>query len=231
MDEDISRLRTEYADRAQRLAGSDIYSVFNRANLFAVQNRQRAVLALLGSLGYHNLGNLRILEMGCGKGGVLTEFLSFGASAYNLFGIDLLPVSLQAAHKIFAGLNLANANGANLPFPARTFDLVFQYTAISSILDQDLRSKICADMIRVTRAGGLILSYDFWLNPTNHQTRGLRKSDIQNLFPGCNFKFWKITLAPPITRRIVPISWMLAQVLENINILNSHYLTAIMPNK
>jgi hypothetical protein len=49
----------------------------------------------------------------------------------------------------------------------------------------------------------MILRYDFRLNPTNPQTRGIRPKEIKRLFPGCAFEFHKITLAPPLARRII----------------------------
>ena len=88
---DLSRLRIEYEDRERRLAGSDLYSWFNPAHLFAVQQRQKAVLGSLKNAGYSDLRDLRILEVGCGSGGVLSEYLCFGAMPQNLFGLDLLP--------------------------------------------------------------------------------------------------------------------------------------------
>jgi SAM-dependent methyltransferase len=179
--DDIARLRNEYEDRKHRLAESDIYSLFNRANLFILQQRQRAVLTLLKKNGITDLSNLLILEMGCGGGGVLTEYLGFGASPKNLYGVDLLFDRLLHAHHILPSSGFANADGQSLPYPSKTFDLVLQSTAISSILDPNIRRNICADMLRVLRSpdpgsgkpGGLILWYDFWLNPTNPQTRGL----------------------------------------------------------
>lgn len=227
--DDRSRLRAEYADRARRLAGSDAYSAFNRANLFAIQTRQRAVVEALRQHGLSDLSRLRILEMGCGDGGVLVEYLGLGASPQNLYGIDLLPDRLGRARACLPACNFANADGARLPFAANSFDLVLQYTAISSILDPVLRHAVCADMLRVTSPGGLILSYDFWLNPTNRQTLGLRPAEIRQLFPDCAIHFHKITLAPPIARRIVPLSWGLAHLLESLTALNSHYLSAIRP--
>jgi SAM-dependent methyltransferase len=227
--EEIERLRWEYADRARRLVGSDIYSLFNCANLFAVQGRNRSALDILKANGFTHLPALHILEMGCGCGGVLTEFLGFGASPRYLYGVDLLPDRLQLARAILPGSNFANADGASMPFPTGSFDLLLQYTAISSILDPEHRRKICADMLRVLKPGGLILSYDFWLNPTNPQTRGIRPAEIRRLFPNCTYEFHKITLAPPLARRIVPVSWMLALVLESLQIFNSHYLVAIHP--
>ena len=84
-------------------------------------------------------------------------------------------------------------------------------------------------MLRALRPGGLILSYDFWLNPTNKQTRGLRPKEIRRLFPNCACEFHKITLAPPIARRLAPLSWGLCYLLESLKIFNTHYLAAIRP--
>lgn len=226
---EMDRIRLEYADRERRLAGSDIYSWFNAAYLFAIQQRHRVVLALLKSQGFDDLANLRILEMGCGGGGVLTEYLGFGASPENLYGVDLLCVRLLHAHHNLPGSGFANADGQSLPFPSKTFDLVLQYTAISSILDPEIRRNICIDMLRVLKPGGLLLWYDFWLNPTNPQTRGIRPAEIRQLFPNSTYEFHKVTLAPPIARCIVPVSWMLALFLEKLKIFNSHYLVAIRP--
>jgi len=168
---------------------------------------------------------------------VLTEYLGFGASPENLFGVDLLFDRLLHAHHRLPGSGFSNADGQSLPYASNTFDLVLQYTAISSILDPGIRRNICADMLRVLRnpdpasgkPGGMILWYDFWLNPVNPQTRGIRPAEIKRLFPNCSYEFHRITLAPPIARRIVPLSWMLALFLENLKIFNTHYLVAIRP--
>ena len=208
---------------------SDNYSLSNVSNLFIIQGRQRAFLKALKHHGFSDLGDTRILEMGCGNGGVLAELVFLGASPGNLFGIDLDQKRLGKAQGILPGTHFANADGSCLPYPPDTFDLVLQFTAISSVLDPDLRRAICVDMIRVTRPGGLILSYDFWLNPTNPQTRGFHPTEIRDAFSDCTIEFLKITLAPPIVRIIVPVSWGLAYFLENLRFLNTHYLTAIRP--
>ncbi len=166
------------------------------------------------------------------------------ASPENLYGADLLFDRLLHAHHILPSSGFANADGQSLPYPPKIFDLVLQYTAISSILDPKIRSNICADMLRVLRSpshpasgkpGGMILSYDFWLNPTNPQTRGVRPAEtcpelrrrIKRLFPNCRYEFHRITLAPPITCRLAPISWGLCLFLESLKIFNTHYLVAI----
>jgi hypothetical protein len=82
-------------------------------------------------------------------------------------------------------------------------------------------------MVRVLRPGGLIIWYDFWFNPTNRQTQGIRPAEIRRLFPHCTHTFYRLTLAPPLARRLVPLSWTLALLLEKLRLFNSHYLVAI----
>ncbi len=228
--DDITRLRNEYENRKRRLAGNDMYSWFNQANLFTLHERQRAVLRALKQNDLTDLHRYQILEMGCGGGGVLTEYLGFGALPKNLYGVDLLFDRLLHAKRGLPGSNFANANGQHLPFPSGVFDLVLQYTAFSSILDSDLRQEISRDILRVLQPNGMILWYDFWINPTNPNTRGIRPPEIRRLFSNCRFEFQRITLAPPIVRKLSSLSWGLCLFLENLKIFNTHYLVAIRPN-
>lgn len=224
---DLDRLRDEYADRKTRLAGKDLYSFFYAPYQFAIQQRQRALIQALKRLGLASLKGKRILEVGCGSGGVLVEYLSLGAEPENLFGIDLLRDRLVEAHYKLPLSGVSCADGQHLPFPDRSFDLVLQYTAFSSVLDEKIKQQMAADMQRVLRPGGAVLWYDFWLNPINLQTRGIRPAEIKSLFAGCSVSVSKITLAPPIARRLVPLSWGLAALLESLRLLNSHYLAVI----
>jgi ubiquinone/menaquinone biosynthesis C-methylase UbiE len=207
-----------------------VYSWFNTANLFAVHGRQRAVLTALKRHGFDDLSRLRILEMGCGGGGVLAEFLSYDALPQSLFGVDLLRDRLYHARKQLPASHFYNADGQALPFPSRSFDLALQFTALSSVLDPVIRQNLCKEMLRVLKPSGLILWYDFWLNPTNRQTRGIRPAEIRQLFPDCRYEFHRITLAPPITRRLATISWGLCLFLESLKVFNTHYLALIQRN-
>lgn len=227
---DLNRLRKEYEDRKRRFAEKDIYSWFNRANLFTIQQRQRNFVSALKKAGMVNLAEMKILDLGCGTGGVLSELLCFGAPPQNLYGIDLLKDRLDSACARLPASHLINADGQRIPFPARSFDMVIQYTALSSILSDTIRREIASDMVRVLKPNGHILWYDFWLNPTNPQTRGIRPSEIRGLFPGCKISLRRVTLAPPIARMIVPIAWGLALTIESLGIFNSHYFGIISPS-
>jgi len=60
-------------------------------------------------------------------------------------------------------------------------------------------------------------------------------AEIKRLFPNCCYEFHRITLAPPITRKLAPVSWGLCLFFESLKIFNiipfgdTHYLVAIRP--
>lgn len=227
---EIDRVRNEYGRRAERYAGSDIYLRMNPANLFMVQQRQKALVHILRESGIGRLDGRRILEIGCGGGGVLLEFLEYGASPELLHGIDLLEDRIAEARRLLPLAQLVVGNAQQLAYPNGHFDLILQFTAFSSIHDSAVKTDMAREMLRVLKKpSGVILWYDFWLNPTNPETRGIRPAEIRALFPGCRYRFNRVTLAPPVARRLVPISWIAAELLEKIKLLNTHYLVAIYP--
>jgi ubiquinone/menaquinone biosynthesis C-methylase UbiE len=226
---DQVRLRAEFYRRDHSADVKELYSFSNESHLFMIQQRQRAILKCLRSNGFHSLTGKRILDVGCGNGSMFFEFLRLDLLPGNLHGVDLLLDRLESAHQVFPNLPLTNADGQDLPYASNSFDMTMQFTVFSSILDNAVRVNLAREMVRVLKPGGLLLWYDFWINPTNHQTRGIRLAEICRLFPGCTYEVYKITLAPPITRRIVPIFWGLALFLESLKIFNTHYLVVIKP--
>ena len=104
-----------------------------------------------------------------------------------------------------------------------------QYTVFSSVLDDSVKANLALEMLRVLRPDGMIIWYDFWLNPTNPQTRGIRPAEIRRLFPNCRYEFRRITLAPPIAHALAGRSWLLCYLLEKLWIFNTHYLAGIRP--
>ena len=227
MSNDIDRLRTVYKAKRIRNPNDNRYSLSNPSYLFSVQQRQRFTVKLLRRYYGKPLEFSKILEIGCGSGGVLGEYHQLGATPQYLTGIDLLFDRLEEARRQLPLAGLGNVDGQNLPFPGESFDIVMQYTAFSSILDLYIKKNMAVEMLRVLKCDGIIVWYDFWLNPTNPQTKGIRPGEIKNLFSDCRFDFQKITLAPPLARKIVPISWKVATFLESLGFLNSHYLAII----
>src|SRR6185503_5514590 len=98
----------------------------------------------------------------------------------------------------------------------------------TSILVDSVRQKIASEMLRVVKPAGTILWYDFFYdNPQNPNVRGISRREVRKLFPNCNIELLAITLAPPLARRLVPLSWLAAAALERLRVLNTHYIGAI----
>jgi len=226
---DIDRLKAEYKKRDAVPLKRYRYSHKDRANAFLLEQRSNCVFDLLGLKEQNPLEDQKILEIGCGTGGVLEELLEYGADPGSIFGIDLIASRLRLAHELLPTIDLINGDGQKLPFPTASFDLCLQFTAFSSILDNEIKQQMAKEMLRMLRPGGAILWYDFWLNPLNKQTRGVGLMEIRRLFPGCTYQVRKITLAPPIARILLPFSIKMATLLEKMKILNSHYLVLITP--
>jgi SAM-dependent methyltransferase len=225
--DELARIREEYSDRARRFAGQDVYAPHNPAELFLIQQRTRISLKLLDRAGMLPLKDQRILEVGCGTGGVLANYLALGADPAKLHGTDLLPDRLAAAQYKLPHLPLACCDAQKLPYPSATFDIVIQHTVFSSILSDEVKRSAAAEMLRVLRPGGVVLWYDFWLNPINKQVRGIRPAEIRSLFPNSDYALRRITLAPPILRRLVRRFWFVCILLEQIGLFNTHYLAVI----
>jgi ubiquinone/menaquinone biosynthesis C-methylase UbiE len=198
-----------------------------------VQDRERRLLALLKRYDFASLDTKKILEIGCGTGYWLREFIKWGARPENITGVDLLSDRVVEAKPLCPeSVKILCTNAANLAFPNKTFDLALQSTVFTSILASDMKQQIASEMLRVVKEDGFILWYDYHANnPWNPDVRGVKKQEIYHLFPGCHIILQKITLAPPLVRLLAPYSWLACYVLGKIPWLCTHYLGVIQRRK
>ena len=220
------RIRKVYAHRNLK---SRRYSPFNPSQLLATHQVEAGLIRLLQRNQKEDLGSQKILEIGCGTAYWLRRMADWGASPENLTGIDLLPDRITEAKLLSPqGFNLLCGSAAQTTFPDRSFDMVFQFTVFTSILDPQFRRLIASEMLRVLKPSGFIVWYDYHAdNPRNPDVRGMRKSEIKRLFPSCVIELLGITLAPPISRALAPYSTTLCSVLSKIPTLQTHYLGTI----
>lgn len=221
------RVEQVYAGR-QKSVPAGIYSYFNKANLFIIQERERAILDILRSYGLSDLTDTKILDAGCGAGGELRNFVRYGASPGNLDGIDIITDRVESANRISPNIRVTEGSITQMPYPDRYFDIVSQFTVFTSILDEGIQKAGAAEMLRVLKPGGIILWYDFrYLNPNNKHARPIGADEIKALFPGCSYDIRSITLLPPLARRLAPFSLLLCHLLAKLPFMRSHYIAVI----
>jgi SAM-dependent methyltransferase len=208
------------------------YSLLNPASLLATQERQRAIADLFVSLGWLDLGRVRLLEVGCGTGANLLEFLRFGFIPEHLQGIELLVASAEQARCVLpASLRIITGDAAGAVdslVPQASQDIVYQSTVFSSLLDDEFQHRLADAMWQCVRPGGGVLWYDFTVNnPRNPDVRGVPVSRIRDLFPGGMMRVRRVTLAPPIARAVTRMHPALYQALNTCIWLRTHVLAWI----
>lgn len=203
-------------DRYARWSKGERYSRLRPEVYLAWQERQRAFLRLLGrKYGPGDLQHLTLLEVGCGAGGNLLEFLQFGFQPENLAGLELIPERAATARKVLpAVLAIHEGDAAGSDRPPASIDIVFQSLVFSSLLDDGYQEMLAGRMWNWVKPGGGVLWYDFtYDNPANAGVRGVPVRRIRQLFPGAEMSVQRVTLAPPISRRVCragsPAYWLL----------------------
>ena len=210
---------------ARREPADDRYRLTNPAALLAMQERQRAMLALFARRGFTDLGALSLLEVGSGGGGNLLELLQLGFRPEHLAGIELLPERHAAAReRLPEAVRLVCGDASVEPVATASRDIVLASTVFSSLLDDAFQQRLAAAMWRWLKPGGGVLWYDFTVdNPRNPDVRGVPAARIRALFPKARIEHRRVTLAPPIARRVCRLH-PAAYGLVNLPFLRTHLL-------
>jgi SAM-dependent methyltransferase len=227
--DEVAAVRARYA-RRQSDAWRD--SALNPAVVLAMQERHRAMADLFVSLGWVDLAGLRLLEVGCGTGCNLLEFLRFGFKPEHLQGIELLTESVERARRdLPASVRITHgdaAGAAAASIPEESQDIVYQSTVFSSLLDDEFQQRLADRMWRWLCPGGAILWYDFTVNnPRNPDVRGVPLPRIRELFPRGHVRARRLTLAPPIARAVTRLHPRLYTAFNTCVWLRTHVLVWI----
>lgn len=229
-ERELLRIKQEYEARASNLAFAERYGLFNEATLLQTHGVERNMLSMLKEQQFTQFAEKQILDVGCGNGIHLQRFLAYGAQPGNLSGIDLIAERIEQAKQNNPSINWQVGSAHQLPYPNANFDLITLSVVFSSILDKSLRKSIADEIWRVRKPGGLIVCYDFaYSNPRNSAVVGITRRHIQHLFkrPGVRFTFKRTTLAPPLARWLAPRSPWLADTLERLKLLDTHFISLI----
>jgi hypothetical protein len=99
---------------------------------------------------------------------------------------------------------------------------------LSSIVDPGIRKRTAGFLWRLLRPSGVLISYDFWLNPLNPDTVGIHLAELLRLFPKGRKVFARsLTLAPPLSRKLTMLGKPALLALEKLRVMNTHFLVAL----
>jgi SAM-dependent methyltransferase len=236
--DELERIRAAYRERD---ATAPSWQWASRGYRLRMQQLEWLLLEQFVAAGESPVG-LRVLEIGCGSGYFLSRFLDYGAGTAT--GIDLMESRIAVARSRDPRLELVCGDASELPWSDASFDLVAQFTCFSSVLDRDLRSRIAAEMWRVLRPGGTVLSYDMRSVGAALQAlrraAGLRRakvvaegtptapvelSELAGYFPDAALDARSLTLSTDVAEG-AERSAILARGLQLLPFLHTHLLVA-----
>ena len=220
---EIARIRAAYAQWEGTLDKS------NPGYQMAVRQRDRALSRLLEKHFPIDLRDCRILDIGCGVGGLLGWFHERGACAAHLFGLDLLPHRIAAARRTYPSFTFIEGNAEQLDFADAWFDIITVLTVFSSILDDDVAENVAAAIRRVLKPDGVVVWYDIRYPSPNRNVRPFTRRRVAALFPGYRLRLIPITLLPPVYRHLGRMTERIYPWLVSVPVLRSHYIGLLHP--
>ena len=158
---------------ARRHGDAQRYSLLNDAALSRAQERQRAHgRPVRSSSMVATLVAVRLLEVGCGTGSNLLDFLRLGLAPEHLAGRRASGASGRAGARECCRrrvrITLGDAAARRPRAAPASQDIVYQATVFSSLLDDGFQQQLADVMWKWVRPGGGILWYDFVIdNPRN----------------------------------------------------------------
>jgi SAM-dependent methyltransferase len=227
MTREIEDIRARYSRR--KILPESLYDPINPWVYMMAQEKERALIRWIRHTSFPSVKYLRVLEIGCGSGTNLIQFMKLGFLPENLVGNELLEERAAAARRVLpASIKIFIGDASVLELEEKSFDVVFQSTVFSSILDKTFRHKLAGHIWTFVKPGGGILWYDFiYNNPRNADVKGIKTSEIRELFPEGEVKTWHITLAPPLGRGVTRVHPILYTFFNAFSILRTHVLSWI----
>ena len=140
------------ADRNDPLTNSGVtfqLFAFERANIRALQRLDL------------DRENAKVLDIGCGTGSSLLQFIKLGFRPENLTGVDSGADRIDQARERFPNVTFRCVSAEWMSFPDATFDVAFEPTLFMMLTSEEVAHRIAREMLRVTRPGGYVMLTDW----------------------------------------------------------------------
>lgn len=201
-EKELAAIKAHYNQRKLSGTGSGLASSFS---LNIVAERELLYARVLKGIN-KPLAELTLLEIGAGNGNNLHFFHNLGIPWKNIVANELLIDRVEQLRKNCPEITVVPGDALDLPYESK-FDLVFQSTVFTSILSDEFRQVLADKMWNMLKPGGIVLWYDFvYNNPANPNVKKVSRSEVRALFPkNSSVSFHRVTLAPPIGRRVGPL--------------------------
>ncbi len=195
---ELEEIRKRYDRRNQPPERTKIYLFYEHK----IRSERENLIREIVQSRFSDIDSLKILEIGAGTGGNVPLFRSIGLRDEQIFLNELLEERLSHLNENFPFVRLFPGNALDISDDQR-FDIIFQFTVFTSVLDQAFREELARKIMSLLKSGGLIIWYDFiYNNPSNPDVRGVSRKEVIRLFQGMKVRFHRVTLAPPIGRKV-----------------------------
>ena len=111
-------------------------------------------------LGTADMAGLSVVELGCGWGRNLHQFVEMGIPARNIAGIDLIENFIVFGKSQNPAFNIVAGDATRTPFGDGAVDIVLLHTVLSAITDRDLHAKVLREARRLVKPTGLVIVFD-----------------------------------------------------------------------
>ena len=200
MEQEIENIKKIYDQRKKDVRVPDKYEVDYA--FYITQEREKIYKDIVVKH-FSDIKNCLFIEIGAGAGGNLHFFNKLGIPYENIVANELLDDRVHQLKDNYPEVTVHKGNAVDMEINQK-FDIVFQSTVFTSILNKQFRIQLADKMWKLLNDKGIILWYDFtYDNPANKNVKKVGKKEIKKLFPaGTKYEFYKVTLAPPIGRRL-----------------------------
>ena len=227
--DETSAVRERYARRdgdAQR------YSLLNPEALFRTQERQRAIADLFVRIGLRDVSEIRLLEIGCGTGANLLEFLRFGfnrsickASICSRRTSNVRAACCRSAPHT-SWRRSGRRPGQRFQPGARTSSTRRRSSRLCSTPGfQQRLADVMWESCPTGRRGAVVRLHS--QQPTQPGCARRSRAPDTPIVPGGRFRMRRVTLAPPLARLVARIHPKLYAPINSCPWLRTHVLAWI----